>query len=62
MENKCHHHVKESRTFLQSLSKGCFNGHPKGRCLTEKRREFVFGYSPQMIVARVVRMRYLGNM
>ena len=29
MKNKCHHHVKERRTFLQSLSKGCFDGHPK---------------------------------
>ena len=58
MKNECHHHVKESRTFCKARARGVLMVTPRWRCLIEKRREFVFGHSPQTITTRVVRMCY----
>ena len=58
MENERHHHVKESRTFCKARARGVLMVTPRWTCLTKKRREFVFGHSPQMITTSVVRMHY----
>ena len=61
MKNECHHHVQEPRTFCKGKARGVLTATSRRRCLTEERREFFFGYSPQTIIVRVVRMRYLGT-
>ena len=61
IKNECHHHVQESRTFCKARAKGVLMITPRRRCLTEERREFIFGHSPQTPTTRVVRLLYPWN-
>ena len=60
-KNKCHHHIKDSRTFCKAQAWGVLLPTSYGMCLTEVRQKLVPGHSPKTITAEVVRMRYPRN-
>ena len=60
-KSKCHHHVKEPRTFCKARASGVLLPTPYGRCLTKVRQKLVSGHSPKTLTIGVVRMRTLGK-
>ena len=57
-KSKCHHHIKEPRTFCKARAWGVQLTTPQRRSLTKVRDEFVSRHSLETIITRVVRMRY----
>ena len=60
-KSKCHHHVKEPRTFCKARAWGVLLT-PCGRCLTKMRQKLISRHSLKTIIAKVVRKRYPRNM
>ena len=61
-KSEYHHHVKEPRAFGKAQAWGVQLTTPCGRSLTKVRENLVSGHSPKALTAKVVKMRYPGNM
>ena len=61
MKDKSHNHVKKSRAFSKARLVSELMLTPIRRALTESRTKLVFRHCLKMIIARVVRMLYLGD-
>ena len=58
MQNKCHHHVYESRTFSKKSTWCKETLTPSSRALIERRHEHIPGDFPQTLITRIVRKLY----
>ena len=58
MQNKCHHHVHESRTFSKRSTWCKKTLTPSSRALTKRRHELIPGHYPQTLTTRIVRKLY----
>ena len=61
VQNNSHHHVHESRTFSKGRTWCKLMITPIRKALAESRNHLVFGYSPQTLTTKVVRMLYPQN-
>ena len=62
MQNKCHHHVHESRTFSKRSTWCEKTLTPSSRALTKRRHELILGHCPQTLTVRLVRKLYPRDM
>ena len=58
MQNKSHHHVRESRTFSKRSTWCKETLTASSRTLIERRHELIPGHSPQTLTTRIVRKLY----
>ena len=61
VQNKCHHHVYESRTFSKGFTWCKLTITPIRRTLAKCKNHLIFGHSPQKLTSKIVRMLYLRN-
>ena len=58
MQNKSHHYVHESKTFIKRLTWCKQTLTPSSRALTKSRHELIPRHSPQTLTTRIVRKLY----
>ena len=58
VQNKSHHHVRESRTFSKCRTWCILTIAPISGTLVKRKDHLVFGHSPQTLIIEVVRMLY----
>ena len=61
-ESECHHHVKEPWVIGKARAWDVQLTTPYERSLTRVREKLISRHYPKMLIAKVVRMHYLGNM
>ena len=62
MQNKCHLHVHDSRTFSKRSTWCEKTLTPSSRALTKRRHELILGHCPQTLTTRIVRKLYPRDM